>query len=195
MSNSFFSTRAGAARGAVLVITLAFAASAAAAVAQTAPAEPDQWNTVVVVDAQPLTPANAPADEYFGRQKMSYLGVRNVIHAFAVEGGSPLALPLQRARIDAVHSALVDWGDKYPRDPWLPGSTLRFAYFLASKDDPFTDAMAADLLLQASQRFADTANGKRALKQLRSVHQASTVDYAVDTTQPPDFFTLALRPI
>src|SRR5215472_2509435 len=63
----------------------------------------------VAVNSQPLTPASAPADEYFGRLKLSNLGIKNIIRAFRVEGNSPLALPMQRARIEAVDSAIFDW--------------------------------------------------------------------------------------
>ena len=73
----------------------------------------------VNVTAHPLTPTDAPADEYFGRLKLSNIGVHNIIHALAVEGYSPLALPLERTRIMGVETAIVEWAEAFPRDPWL----------------------------------------------------------------------------
>jgi hypothetical protein len=59
----------------------------------------------------------APADEYFGRMKMSVLGIRNALDGLerrAANGdrsvGSMLAL---------VDDAISDWRSKYPRDTWL----------------------------------------------------------------------------
>src|ERR1700730_2337880 len=83
--------------------------------------------TVVNVTARPLTPQDAPADEYFGRLKLSNLGIRNIIHALAVEGTSPFALPLERTRIMGVNTAILEWADEFPRDPWLRRVVLNFA--------------------------------------------------------------------
>lgn len=59
----------------------------------------------------------APADEYFGRMKMSVLGIRNALNGLErrVESGdrsvgSMLAL---------VDDAISDWRSKYPHDTWL----------------------------------------------------------------------------
>jgi hypothetical protein len=85
------------------------------------------------VIAKPLGNVQAPADEYFGRYRLSSLGVRNAIRDMTIEGDSPLALPLQTERIAAVESALPAWADKYPHDPWVPSAIAKFAVFLISK--------------------------------------------------------------
>jgi hypothetical protein len=149
----------------------------------------------VSVSAHPLTPANAPADEYFGRLKLSNLGVRNIIKAFVIEGNSPLALPMQRARMEAVDSAILDWGDRYPRDPWLPSAVFRFTDVLAVKGDVKTDAMAMDLLLQASQRYRNTKYAKMALDRVRALQPACAVDWSVVPFDPPGLADLvAIKP-
>jgi hypothetical protein len=83
--------------------------------------------TVTPAFAQPM--ANlAPADRYFGRLKMSILGIRNELKDLS-------------ARIDAqpgdaehvydkavlVEDALHDWQRHFPRDPWIP----KYSYALA----------------------------------------------------------------
>lgn len=157
-----------------------------AVVAPTPATVPDSGPaTLVAVTAHPLTPKNAPADEYFGRFKLSNLGIRNIIRAFRVEGNSPLALPIQRTRIMAVDMALVDWGEKYPRDLWLIGTTLGFADVLSMKRDVDTDAMAIDLLLRMSQRLENTKYEKTAIDRLSKIRPASNVDLTVDTFAGP----------
>ncbi|MBV8425132.1 MAG: hypothetical protein JO349_08065 [Candidatus Eremiobacteraeota bacterium] len=64
----------------------------------------------------------APADEYFGRLRMSILGISNTIR----DGGARLDRGVEPARVidslffaeDAIH----DWERQYPRDPWIPRS-------------------------------------------------------------------------
>jgi hypothetical protein len=142
-------------------------------------------SNIVMVDARPLTPTDAPADEYFGRFKLSNIGVRNLIHAFAVEGNSSLALPIQRPRIEEVDSALIDWGEKYPRDPWLVRSIMHFADILATKHDVETDAMAVNLLLQASLRYRNTKFEQLAVAKVRAMRPASGIDLGVQFIDAP----------
>ena len=98
------------------------------------------------VTARPLGFAQAPADEYFGRYKLSSLGVRNSIRDMTIEGESPLALPLQTERIAAIESALPAWADKYPHDPWVPSALAKFGVFLISKHVPQYDRVALAFL-------------------------------------------------
>jgi hypothetical protein len=61
----------------------------------------------------------APADEYFGRMKMSILGISNTIKDAGLhldQGADPMAV------IDGLaftEDAIRDWQRHYPRDPWL----------------------------------------------------------------------------
>jgi len=116
---------------AVVVAVAAFGIGAQARTAQV-PATDAAFEVI----ARPLAPVEAPADEYFGRYRLSSLSVRNAISDMLIEGNSPLALPLQMGRIEAVRSALPDWALAYPRDPWVPSTTLSFAKFLISKSVP-----------------------------------------------------------
>ena len=136
----------------------AYAASAPAAPAQT-PVDDNVWHTYLVA-ARPITRAPAPADEYFGRYKLSFLGIRNIIHDMNIEGDSPLALPLQQGRIHEVAGSLADWANRYPRDKWLPGTTASFVRFLERKDDAGSALLAADLIAYLNDRFATTRSGK-----------------------------------
>jgi hypothetical protein len=68
----------------------------------------------------------APADEYFGRHKMSILEIRNRLSA--VDSRRDSELRGDRGvvrRLDDLEDAMVDWQHKYPRDPWLPSFLAR----------------------------------------------------------------------
>lgn len=166
----------------------------AADAASPAATGPDGLATVAV-SARPLTPQNAPADQYFGHLKLSNLGVRNIIHALSVEGQSPLALPLERTRIMGVETALAEWGDAYPRDTWLRGAMLNFAGVMAGKHDTDTDRLAVDFYLQTSIHYPNTPWSKQALKQLGSLVPATGIDWTIPAYDPPDMDLLMAQRI
>ncbi|HET9343844.1 MAG TPA: hypothetical protein VFO25_13100 [Candidatus Eremiobacteraceae bacterium] len=159
--------------------------AAAADIAAASAPGPDGRATVAV-DAHPLTPPDAPADQYFGRLKLSNLGVRNIIHALSIEGRSPLALPLERTRIMGVETALAQWGEEFPRDSWLRGAMLSFAGVMAGKHDPDTDRLAVDYYLQTAIRYPNTPWSRQALRQLASLEPATGVDWSICPYDPPD---------
>jgi hypothetical protein len=67
----------------------------------------------------------APADEYFGPFKESILEIRNRLVAFERDTSWDLARHVRA--IDNVELAIEDWHEKYPRDPWLHGFSIRLA--------------------------------------------------------------------
>jgi hypothetical protein len=141
------------------VLLAAAAATLSAVLPLSAPAAVvplDDRRFIVYVISIPalVPPAQAPADRYFGVQRLSNLGVRNMVHDMVLEGPSPLALPQQLSRIAGVESALGDWLEHFPSDRWLPGAMLDFATFLQSKQQPFTDDLALGYLYYVSARFA-----------------------------------------
>jgi len=69
--------------------------------------------------------ASAPGDEYFGRMKLSYLGIDNTYKDGAISAGDYTTDPHLIAKLDFATDALRRWASKYPKDPQLPR-----AYFL-----------------------------------------------------------------
>jgi hypothetical protein len=182
---------------ALLAVALSFAPGYPAAAADSAsPATtgPDGLATIVV-SAHPMPPPNAPADEYFGRLKLSNLGVRNIIHALSVEGHSPLALPLERTRIMGVETALAQWGAEYPHDSWLRGAMLSFAGVMAGKHDLDTDRLAVDFYLQTSIRYPNTRWSQQAQRQLRALVPATGIDWSIPPADPPDMVLIRAQHI
>jgi hypothetical protein len=70
----------------------------------------------------------APADRYFGRLKMSILGVRNQLKDLAARADAhPEDAEHIYDKAVLVEDALHDWQRQFPRDPWIP----KYAYSLA----------------------------------------------------------------
>lgn len=70
-------------------------------------------------------PGPAPADEYFGRMKMSILGIRNGLHDTTLRVGfDPRHAATQLGTCRWLQDSIEDWGDKYPNDSWLPGTVF-----------------------------------------------------------------------
>jgi len=70
--------------------------------------------------------SSAPGDEYFGRMKMSYLGIDNTYKDGAISAGAYTTDPHLIAKLDFATDALRKWAAKYPNDPELARS-----YYLA----------------------------------------------------------------
>jgi hypothetical protein len=166
------------------LIAVPLACSTYPASAATAPHDDGSWTTVTVVAARPAEHRQAPADEYFGPNRLSNLGVRNAIRDMNLEGTSPLALPIQLDRIAAVQAALALWSDKYPDDSWLPGTTLDFAKLLQSKQQAFTDDLAAGYLFYLQAFYPASRAGFEAHELLARSHPIPGFD--MGTALPAD---------
>lgn len=68
---------------------------------------------------------SAPADEYFGRMKMSYLGINNTMRNEAISAGDYTTSSDIINKVSFADEALRAWAAKYPNDPELARS-----YFL-----------------------------------------------------------------
>jgi hypothetical protein len=70
--------------------------------------------------------SSAPGDEYFGRMKISYLGIDNTYKDGVISAGAYTTDPHLIAKLDFATEALRKWAAKYPHDPELARS-----YYLA----------------------------------------------------------------
>lgn len=68
----------------------------------------------------------APGDEYFGRMKMSFLGINNTFHDETIRAGDYTTDSAIINKVAFADEALRDWSHRYPGDPQLARS-----YFLA----------------------------------------------------------------
>jgi hypothetical protein len=93
--------------------------------AQSAP-HPTKWQQY----QQSLYKRSAPADEYFGRQKYSYLGINNALRVATVLSGDHTTDPGIISTLSRIDDALTAWTRKYPNDPQLART-----YFLVVRAD------------------------------------------------------------
>jgi hypothetical protein len=115
----------------IACVSLVAAASTAAASANgLAPPPKPHAAAKPVAHAKPAKCRVAPADEYFGKLKMSILGIRNVIKdqglkvdVFPEKADSTLN------SIELAEDAVHDWQHKYPCDSWLPGTIYAIEHF------------------------------------------------------------------
>lgn len=110
----------------------------------------------------------APADEYFGRLKMSILGIRNQLH--------DLALRLQYTpnkgedvlgSATMVEDALHDWEHKYPADPWLPRSVYDLTTLYSNVHTAHGHVAAVHALRWMLARYGRTHYGALARAQIK----------------------------
>jgi hypothetical protein len=107
-----------------LFFSLALVASLAVTLGASAPAPR------VPVSARPTPYAKAPADEYFGRLKISMLGINNMLHDDSIRAGASTTDERLIHDVADATDALRDWARKYPRDPQLARSCyLAFAMY------------------------------------------------------------------
>jgi hypothetical protein len=72
----------------------------------------------------------APADEYFGKLKMSILGIRNTIKDQGLKVDyEPEKAASTAGAIALTEDAIHDWQHKYPCDSWLPGTLYALQHF------------------------------------------------------------------
>jgi hypothetical protein len=86
--------------------------------------------------------AKAPADEYFGRLKLSILGVRNLVYdidARADNASEEVSANFCHKLVFA-EDALRDWQAKYPDDSWVP----KFGYAMLKDYETIDSNMIAD---------------------------------------------------
>ncbi len=95
------------------IVSLSVCISGSAAASQTLAAHAKRPAPITV----------APADEYFGRLKMSILGIRNTLKDLAQKAEYNPANPEQIFGTAAyAEESLHEWEHRYPADPWLAKS-------------------------------------------------------------------------
>ncbi|GAC1498508.1 MAG: hypothetical protein NVS1B14_01550 [Vulcanimicrobiaceae bacterium] len=111
----------------------------------------------------------APADEYFGRLQMSYLGIANVIRD---TGRKADANPENDGLVGAVSfalDALRSWERKYPYDPWLARTYFGLEQLFIKVRTPRGQQAAIDTLRHISGFYGGGPYGRFARGHLLSL--------------------------
>jgi len=87
--------------------------------------------------------AVAPADEYFGKQKLSTLGIDNMIRdTTARENFDPTLAARLVGGLSMAEDALEDWAHKYPHDSWIPKRAYEMSHLFWRMHTPQADQLA-----------------------------------------------------
>lgn len=112
----------------------------------------------------------APADEYFGRMKMSVLEISNHIRdTDARVGFDPEHASRYYGMLALTQDAFEDWARKYPRDSWIPERAYKLSHLFWKMHRADADRMAGrdrSLLFRLfpRSRFAVIARTESAAK-------------------------------
>jgi len=108
----------------------------------------------------------APADEYFGRLKMSVLGIANELNKLQSQvDGQPEMSASVLDPASLVEDAIHDWERHYPGDPWLAKDVYKLTHLYANvrTDEGHTRAVRGIAWLRAKYQasgFAQKAMGE-----------------------------------
>ncbi|MBV8172336.1 MAG: hypothetical protein JO219_10455 [Candidatus Eremiobacteraeota bacterium] len=87
--------------------------------------------------------AVAPADEYFGRQKLSTLGIDNMIRDTEQrENFDPTLASRLVGSLSTAEDALEDWAHKYPHDSWIPKRAYQMSHLFWRMHTPDANSLA-----------------------------------------------------
>ena len=111
----------------------------------------------------------APADEYFGRLKLSILGVRNTLRDLGARADAdPTHATNVLGPAGLTENAIDDWEAKYPRDTWLPPALLSLERVYAKVDSDAARAHEKAVMLQLVHDYPNSAEGKLGKSELAS---------------------------
>ena len=129
----------------------------------------------------------APADAYFGRVRMSVLGMRNAIKDVSVriDGASSSDLAMLYRKLSLVEGAILDLKDQYPQDSWLPQLGLSLAETFAKMPFAGAQVRANDNLewVIAEYPTSDQALYAGSIRRARLV-PAPTMDIPIEPVLP-----------
>ena len=110
---------------------------------------------------------SAPGDEYFGRMKLSYLGINNTFHDDAIRAGDYTTNPGLISSVNFADEALHQWANRYPRDPQLARTwflAMRMYRKIYTQDG---QQKAFEYMHLIANRFPNTFFGKQEQKDLK----------------------------
>jgi hypothetical protein len=103
---------------------------------------------------------SAPGDEYFGKMKLSYLGINNTFHDESIRAGDYTTDTNIINKVSFADDALRSWAAKYPGDPQLARSYfLAIAMFKKIYTQPYQDKAWSYMHILVSH-FGTTYFGK-----------------------------------
>jgi hypothetical protein len=165
----------------VSLVALSASAASAAATPEPGRAKPHAAKPVVP-HVTFLKYKVAPADEYFGRLKLSILGIRNTIKDMGLKADADPehAAGSVMGAVALTEDAMHDWEKKYPADSWIPPAILSLERLYAKVDSDIARAKAKAAMVWLVHDYPRSAPAKIGKKEL--------ADHAVGVrpTPPPN---------
>jgi hypothetical protein len=125
-------------------------------------------------------PAVAPADEYFGRMKLSILGIGNILHDTKLrEAYDPAHAADNYTKLSFAEDALEDWATKYPQDNWLPAKAYFMSHEFWAMNTPDGDRAAERCRALLMNRLAKSPFSIKAHGEIASMFAPATSTDAV----------------
>ena len=114
--------------------------------------------------------AVAPADEYFGRLKMSILGIRNTIRDMGLKADADPEHASDRVlgSMNLCEDAMHDWEKKYPHDSWIPAAIFSLERLYAKIDSDAARAKAKIVMLWLVHDYPASSQAKIGKRELAS---------------------------
>ena len=120
---------------------------------------------VITLAAAPS--ANAPADRYFGRLRMSALRIRYEIAQLKSRYDNHKLLPENTAHLAALtEEAYYDWASRYPKDGWIASTGINLAHLYEDLPGAGARTEAIKALTFVSGHFRNTRYSKQAAAEL-----------------------------
>jgi len=138
---------------------------------------------------------SAPADEYFGKMKLSFLGINNTFRDQAVRAGDHTVDGSVISRVEFANDALRDWRRKYPLDPQLARSLFLGAKAYLKIWTTAAQTQAAALLIELRNKFPTTFFGKQAKSSLQKGFTMHVYGAAQPCTLIPNMATPTPAPV
>ncbi|HEY5093875.1 MAG TPA: hypothetical protein VII69_02030 [Candidatus Eremiobacteraceae bacterium] len=134
----------------------------------------------VLQQAAAAKPAVAPADEYFGRMKLSILGIGNILHDTKLrEAYDPAHAADNYTKLSFAEDALEDWAAKYPQDNWLPAKAYFMSHEFWAMNTPDGDRAAERCRALLMNRLAKSPFSIKAHGEIASMFAPATSTEAV----------------
>lgn len=103
---------------------------------------------------------SAPGDEYFGRMKMSFLGINNTFHDETIRAGDYTTDSGIISKVAFADEALEQWSHRYPGDPQLARSYYLAIVMYKKIYTPEAQQKAWTYMHVLTSRFGGTYFGK-----------------------------------
>ena len=138
---------------------------------------------------KPAAPAIkvAPADEYFGRLKMSILGIRNTLKDLAQKADyNPSNSEQIFGSAGFAEEALHEWEHKYPSDPWLAKSVAGLVHMYSRVPTANGRAKMHAAFAWLQKRYAKTKSLVAAAQaEVEAADKAAVAPAEAATIAPP----------